>query len=70
MQPVRQLMVNGVRRGFDAPLSVAALLRALDLPREGVAVERNREIVRRLDYETTQLENGDEIEIVTLVGGG
>jgi thiamine biosynthesis protein ThiS len=70
MQAERQLTVNGVRRGFDRPLTVGALLRVLDLPREGVAVERNREIVRRADYESTELEDGDAIEIVTLVGGG
>ena len=40
------------------------------MPRTRVAVELNRAIVRRLDHPTTQLTDGDTIEVVTLVGGG
>lgn len=65
-----QLRVNGDERRFAAPLSVAGLLAQLELPREGVAVERNREIVPRAQHEATRLEDGDVLEIVTLVGGG
>lgn len=64
------LSINGEVRTFEGPLSVTDLLEALGLPRTGVAVERNRQIVPRTEHEVTRLENGDELEIVTLVGGG
>lgn len=35
-----------------------------------VAVERNGEIVPKADYEKTVLEDGDNIEVVSFVGGG
>ena len=34
------------------------------------AVERNRELVPRETHPQCQLQEGDQIEIVTLVGGG
>jgi thiazole synthase len=46
------------------------LLRRLELRKEQVAVERNLAIVPRHEYATCQLEDGDKLEIVTLVGGG
>ena len=51
-------------------MTVADLLAALSLDVRRVAVERNRLIVRRADFDTTALADGDELEIVTLVGGG
>ena len=35
-----------------------------------VAVERNLEVVPRKDHATTELRDGDRIEIVHFVGGG
>lgn len=35
-----------------------------------IAVERNGEIVPRAQYSETVLQDGDQIEIVTFVGGG
>ena len=35
-----------------------------------VAVEYNGEILHRQYWEQTQLQNGDRLEIVTIVGGG
>jgi thiamine biosynthesis protein ThiS len=49
---------------------VAALLHLLDLPREKVALERNREIVPRSFYDTVMIEGGDRLEIVHFIGGG
>jgi thiazole synthase len=50
--------------------SVAQLIAELELAPERVAVERNRHLVRRSELAATALESGDELEIVTLVGGG
>ncbi len=66
-----QLTLNG--QPHDAPdgQTVADLIAALDhLPKVGVAVEVNREVVPKAMHATTTLRDGDVVEIVTLVGGG
>ena len=63
-------MVNGQSREVPPGTTVASLLRKLTLPATRVAVERNREIVRKPEYESTALAAGDSLEIVTFVGGG
>ena len=65
-----EVRIHGEAKRFEAPLSVAELLQRLELPASGVAVERNRLIVPRAEHAQTQLEDGDDLEIVTLVGGG
>jgi thiazole synthase len=64
------IRLNGERRRVPAGASVAQLIAELELAPERVAVERNRQIVRRAELASTALESGDELEIVTLVGGG
>jgi sulfur carrier protein len=65
-----EIVLNGERRQLPEGCSVAALLEALGLARESVAVERNARLVRRSDHAATPLAAGDRIEVVTLVGGG
>ena len=65
-----QVFVNGEPRELSAPISLAELITQLDLPAARIAVERNRVVVRRNDWSTTVLEDGDRIEIVHFVGGG
>ena len=65
-----EIRVNGRSRSLAEGASVADLLAELSLLRDGVAVERNKEIVKRADWSSTELQHGDAIEIVTLVGGG
>jgi thiamine biosynthesis protein ThiS len=62
--------VNGEKRQFKDNITVEDLLNTLDIKRERLAVERNREIVPRTRYAETVLEDGDSLEIVSLVGGG
>lgn len=64
------IVLNGEDREVPAGTTVAGLLRELSLPFPRVAVERNREIVRKTDYESVPLVPGDRLEIVTFVGGG
>ena len=65
-----RISINGENRTFDAPITVAALLAELGFDARKIAVERNREIVRRSAFADTALGEGDRIEIVHFIGGG
>lgn len=65
-----RIQVNGKPRELREGLTVASLLEELDLAPETVAVELNREIVRRGDYVGVELKPGDKLEIVRFVQGG
>jgi len=65
-----QIRLNGDPTTVPDGLNVASLLAHLSLRPERVAVERNRQVARRADWETTLLQPGDELEILTFVGGG
>jgi sulfur carrier protein len=64
------IVVNGRPRELPGPLTVAELLGKLELPGRGVAVEVNHQIVPRSRHAEVALADGDQLEIVTLVGGG
>ncbi len=64
------IVVNGETRTVGEGATVLSLLAELSLPDSRVAVERNREIVRRAAFAATALRDGDRVEIVTFVGGG
>jgi thiamine biosynthesis protein ThiS len=51
-------------------MTLDGLLTELNLPPRRVAVELNRQLVRRAAFGQTTLREGDALEIVTLVGGG
>ncbi len=65
-----RVRVNGEEMEVPDGLTVAGLLGFLRLPGEGVAVERNLEIVRRAEWELVTVAAGDSFEIVRAVGGG
>jgi thiamine biosynthesis protein ThiS len=64
------IIVNGTPRELKQPLSVAELLAHLKIPPRGVAVEVNLQLVSRAQHAQRQLADGDQLEIVTLAGGG
>ncbi len=65
-----QIRLNGERRDLSNLVSVRVLLDELGLDRERVAVEVNRRILKRSEFEAVTIEDGDEVEVVTFVGGG
>jgi sulfur carrier protein len=67
---VPTIVLNGESRSTQDGQTVAELLRELGLDSRQVAVERNREIVPRAEHGHAVLGDGDELEIVTFVGGG
>jgi thiamine biosynthesis protein ThiS len=67
-----KLHINGDERVFlqPEPFMLAALVDALGMKPDRVAVELNREIVPRNLWPETPLHDGDRLEIVHFVGGG
>jgi sulfur carrier protein len=64
------IFVNGTPREIADGSTVAALLQQLALEARNVAVELNRDVVPRARHADVVLQDGDRLEIVTLVGGG
>ena len=65
-----RVYVNGESREVQGNPSLAELITELDLPAARIAVEVNREVVRRGEWANTMLRDEDKIEIVHFVGGG
>lgn len=63
-------LFNGEPRLLEPGLTVAGLVASLGIDPRGVAVERNRVIVPRSQWETAELAGGDQVELVQFVGGG
>lgn len=64
------IRVNGDHRRVRAGMTVAELARELGLEPAKVAVERNLEILPRSTLSRVSVEDGDDFEIITFVGGG
>ena len=65
-----EIRLNGEPREIPAPLNIVELLDHFDLPKDRVAVERNRSIVPKQQWEAIAVAQGDELEVVHFVGGG
>jgi thiamine biosynthesis protein ThiS len=65
-----RIQVNGEFRELPDELTLDALVRQLALAPERLAIELNREVVRRARWAETMLRDGDQVEIVHFVGGG
>jgi sulfur carrier protein len=63
------IKVNGQDRDIADGTTVAQLIEQHNLTPQKVAVELNRRLIRTEKYDTV-LKSGDEVEIVTFVGGG
>ncbi len=64
------ILINGAPQQVAADQNVATLLRLLGIESDRVAVEMDRVIVRKRDWERTPVLGGSTIEIVQFVGGG
>ncbi len=65
-----EIVLNGRPVQVTCGMSVAGLLAALKIEGSRVAVELNREIVRREAWAATPVNGGATVEIVQFVGGG
>ncbi len=65
-----EIQLNGETREVPEGMTVADLLRELKLDPRFLAVERNFTLVPRKEHADCVLQPSDQLEIVTLVGGG
>ena len=65
-----KIHLNGELLEFSDGLTIDSLISTLGLEPARVAIELNRNVVRRSDWHTTMLRDEDRVEIVHFVGGG
>jgi thiamine biosynthesis protein ThiS len=64
------ITVNGESRSLEPGTSLGQLLENLGLEGKRIAVEVNRDIVPRSEYDDFRLSENDTIEVVNAIGGG
>jgi sulfur carrier protein len=67
---VNTVLLNDTPREILPGQTVAELLSELVLPARGIAVAVNGEVVRRVDWPTRCLHDGDRVEVLTASQGG
>ena len=65
-----EVTVNGRSTQIQSEMSVEQMLDTVEVPPNYLAVEVNGDVVPREDYADIMVGAGDQIEVVTLVGGG
>jgi thiamine biosynthesis protein ThiS len=65
-----KITLNGEDHTVQSDASLGELLEMLELRGKRVAVEVNREIVPRSEYDSFKLNESDTVEIVNAIGGG
>ena len=64
------VLINGETREVPEGVDLDHLLELFSLPRQRVAVELNKNVVRRAHWPEVRVKDGDKIEVVHFVGGG
>ena len=65
-----RITLNGDPFELTEPLTVDRLLYKLKIDSRRVAVEHNLVVLKRVHFDATLVQPGDQIEIVNFVGGG
>lgn len=64
------IILNGEKKEIESEVTLDQLLDLFSLPKQRVAVERNKEVVRKSDWPLTSIRDSDVIEVIHFVGGG
>ena len=64
------LIINGESRSIPVVSNLLELIQHLEIGEAQIAVELNKNIIRRKDWPVTPVYDGDRMEIVQFVGGG
>ncbi len=65
-----RLHINGEEKDFPELSTLAELVENLGAKADRLAIELNRNIVPRREWDSTRIKEGDSLEIVHFVGGG
>jgi len=65
-----KIFINGETKEIAKQFNLLELLQEFALPSERVAIELNKQVVRKKDWESILVNDADKIEIVHFVGGG
>ena len=64
------IVVNGETKEIPKEINLSELLELLALPSERIAIELNKQVVRKKDWANIVIKDADKIEVVHFVGGG
>ncbi|MCK5381452.1 MAG: sulfur carrier protein ThiS [Candidatus Latescibacteria bacterium] len=65
-----KVLINGKEEHLKDGMSVGVLLVERKIRREVVVIELNGNILKREDYDSVLLKDGDSVELVYYMGGG
>jgi thiamine biosynthesis protein ThiS len=65
-----KITINGERKEIPGEMDLRQLLELLSMPTERVAVELNRRVVKKAEWEAERVGEDDRVEIIHFVGGG
>ncbi len=65
-----KVFINGETKEISEEVNLSELLKNLSLPSERIAIELNKQVVRKRDWENVKINDADKIEIIHFVGGG
>lgn len=64
------IKVNGEDKSVPQNISILKLLETFKINKDRVVIELNKNILKKNSFEATTINENDELEIVTFVGGG
>ena len=64
------IVLNGEKKELEREMTVRELVEHLAIRSPAMAVEVDRKIIRKSDFDTARVTDGARVEIVTFVGGG
>jgi len=65
-----KIIINGKSKEIAGEVNISELLESFSLPKERIAIELNKQVVRRKDWENIKIADADQIEVIHFVGGG
>jgi len=65
-----EITVNGEKKELESEMTISEFLNILKIKRQALAIELNKSIIKKSEYDSAIIKDGDVIEIVQFVGGG
>jgi thiamine biosynthesis protein ThiS len=64
------IKINGTESEISDNISIQSLVSTGNLPEKAIIIELNGTIIQRKLWESTELNPGDSLEIIRIIGGG